>query len=231
MNRDQIERAVALTRDADTTHEDSRDWYDSYGWHLSTQDAGDVCLQAVEYDWLDDKEDVTAIRNLMRDDDGLTADEAEEIVQRAHEVREAGESICELLDEAVAAYDSGDLEPCRRALLAAYDQESEHGDAPAAQSLAGKLLALTRTTWRVYYAPDGCDPSYCGECDTREEAETLAESEPAGLPRAQWDTARTAGHCAGMTAPDGGEEDEEPASWHGADGWYCVVRVVYSASV
>lgn len=141
MNRAEIESSNALVTDADTSHEDSRGWYDSYGWHFTTENAGDVCLQAVEYDWLDGS-DAAAVRKLRAADSDITSDEAEAIVERAREIREAAESICGLLDEAVEAYESGDLDRCRRALLAAYSEESDHGDAPAAQSLAGELLAI-----------------------------------------------------------------------------------------
>lgn len=81
--------------------------------------------------------------------------------------------------------------------------------------------------YRVYEAADGSDLVYCGEFDDLASAQEFAESEPGGLPRSMWDTARAAGHCAGMTAPDGGDEgeDDEPISWHGAEGTYCVVGV------
>lgn len=42
-----------------------------------------------------------------------------------------------------------------------------------------------------------------------------------------WETARKAGHVAGMQAPTGGFEDQEPMSWHGEEGWHCVVEVTY----
>lgn len=79
--------------------------------------------------------------------------------------------------------------------------------------------------YRVYEAEDGCDLVYCGEFDDLTEAQEFAETEPGGLPASMWDTARAAGHCGGQTAPDGGAEDDEPISWHGTDGTYCVVAV------
>lgn len=85
--------------------------------------------------------------------------------------------------------------------------------------------AKARYTYRVYLAEDGSDLIYCGERDTLAEAQSLAATEPAGLEKALWDTARAAGHCAGFRAPEGGEEDDEPMSWHGQHGWHCVVRV------
>jgi hypothetical protein len=80
--------------------------------------------------------------------------------------------------------------------------------------------------YRVYKAPDGCDVSFCGEFATLAEAQAHALTEPAGLERSLWETARAAGHCAGMTAPGGGDESDEPLSWHGNE--HCVVEVVYN---
>lgn len=79
--------------------------------------------------------------------------------------------------------------------------------------------------YRIYDAPEGCDQIFCGEYDTLAEAQEAADGEPGGLPRSMWDTARAAGHCGGLTAPDGGTEDEEPISWHGES--HCVVAVTY----
>jgi hypothetical protein len=141
MTRDEIELAVALVRDAKIDHEDSREWYDNYGWHLTTEEAGDVCLQAVEYDWLDGT-DEDAVCKLLDSDADLIRDEAEALVEMARTVRDAAESVCGLLDEAVAAYDRGDVRACRQALLDAWSAESDHGDSPAASALADALLVL-----------------------------------------------------------------------------------------
>ena len=84
------------------------------------------------------------------------------------------------------------------------------------------------TTYRIYLAPDGCDPEYCGERDTYQEAVAYAETEPAGLEQSLWETARVAGHCGGMMAPGYGAESDEPMSWHGAAGWHCVVEVSHA---
>lgn len=132
---------VALLNDgADTEHQEARDWYESYGWHLTTESAGDVTLQAVEYDWLDSSDDADVIARLLESDESLTADEAAEIVSRAREVRQAAESICSLLDDAVAAYEAVDGPAVVRCLKDAADAEWEHGDAPATQALSDALL-------------------------------------------------------------------------------------------
>lgn len=83
------------------------------------------------------------------------------------------------------------------------------------------------TAYRVYEAAEGSDLVYCGEYETLTEAQSVAEREPGGLSRSDWETARNAGHCAGMTAPSGGVEADEPVSWHGESGAHCVVAVTY----
>lgn len=226
MNRTEIESAVGLKSNANTRHEDARDWYGDYGWHLSTEHAGDVLLQAIEFDWLDES-DVEVGGKLLSDNDDLSEDEAIEIIRMARSVREMAENIDSLLDDAVDAYERGDLDETRKALLAAYAAESEAGDEPATKDLADRLLSDVLTMYRVYEAPEGCSQIFCGEFPTLQEAVACADSEPAGLEKSLWDTARAAGHCGGMSAPEGGEEGDEPLSWHGAKGNYCVVRVEY----
>lgn len=83
---------------------------------------------------------------------------------------------------------------------------------------------MAKTTYRVYEAADGCDLVFCGEFETRAKAESVAKREPAGLERSLWDTARAAGHCDGMHAPEGGIEDDEPETWQGN---HYVVRVLH----
>jgi hypothetical protein len=83
---------MKLTHDADLTHEDARGWYNSYGWHITTANEGDVTIDAVEYDWLDGT-DAEAIAKLRETYDALTDDEAESIVAKAREVRD----LCVLL--------------------------------------------------------------------------------------------------------------------------------------
>jgi len=139
MYNDDIDNATGLTANADTTHESAIDWYSSYGWHLSTE-SGDVTLQAVEYGWLDDEDDAAVVALLMGEERKLKEDEAESIVEMARHVRSMADAVEGLLDSAVEAYDSGDFEACRDALLEAYKAESDAGDAPATQHLAGVLL-------------------------------------------------------------------------------------------
>ena len=79
--------------------------------------------------------------------------------------------------------------------------------------------------YRVYEAPDGCDEGFVGEYATCEQAVLVAEQERTGTPRADWNMHRAANDD--VDTPDGGIEDDEPISWHGENGWHCVVRVSY----
>ncbi len=62
------------------------------------------------------------------------------VVKLAKGVREAAETVCGLLDEAVEAYESGDIEAVIEALDSAASTESEHGDNPATEALRKALL-------------------------------------------------------------------------------------------
>lgn len=131
---------MKLTHNADMTHEDAREWFGVYGWHLTTEHEGDVTIDAVDYDWLDGT-DAEVIAKLREAYDDLTDDEAETIVAKAREVREAGETVEGSLAEAVAAYQRGDIDAVIEALDAAAVVESEHGDSPATDSLRRQLIS------------------------------------------------------------------------------------------
>jgi len=130
---------MKLTDNADLDHEDARDWYYGYGWHIPTKREGDVTMWAVEYDWLDDDDD-KVIDKLRKKYKRLTYDEADAIVAKAREVRDTAEEVESLLDEAVEAYQRGDLDGVVEALDRAAEIEVQHGDSPAANSLRNQLL-------------------------------------------------------------------------------------------
>lgn len=130
---------MKLHDNADTTREDARGWYDSYGWHITTEREGDVTLDAVEYDWLEGT-DAEAIAELRKTYDALTDEEAESIVAKARVVRSTAEAVESLLDAAVEAYQRGDLAAVVKDLDDAASVESEHGDSPASQSLRAQLI-------------------------------------------------------------------------------------------
>lgn len=122
----------------DTNHEDARGWYDNYGWHLHTEH-GDVCLQAVEYDWLECDDD--RVIELLRDGHPkVTLAEAADIVAKAREIRDTAESVEAELEAAVEAHKRGDLAAVEEALDDAARIESEHGATPATDELREKLI-------------------------------------------------------------------------------------------
>jgi hypothetical protein len=78
--------------------------------------------------------------------------------------------------------------------------------------------------YNVYHAPDGCDPEFIGWVPDLEEAQSFVGL--SGLPKSLWGVARAAGHCGGMYAPEG-EEDDDNITWlEGDDGCYCAVAII-----
>jgi hypothetical protein len=130
---------VRLRPDADTSHEQAKDWYAAYGWHLSTN-AGDISLQAVKYDWLDDDDDAAIVAKIIGEYGKLDENDAIVIVHQAASVREMAEEVEGLLADAVKAYQSGDLDATIEALDTASSRESDAGDDPATKELARRLL-------------------------------------------------------------------------------------------
>lgn len=124
-------------QETDTIHETAEDWYEAYGWHLPTQQKGDVELQVVLWSDLD-SEDEDIVQTLT--EDGLTREEAQTLVAKAREIREAAEGINRNLEAAVTCWEQHDIETCVRYLLDARRSESEHGDTPATDALGEKLF-------------------------------------------------------------------------------------------
>jgi hypothetical protein len=224
---------LILARDAkNTNHQSAESWYGDYGAHVSTEGCGDVCVQAVDYEWLDDDkttddyrsealaelaapsigdfakcddlpcdladavkrgdvEDLQSLIDYFRADDNdalpglkdacealaddieeclprvceinnwseqadshggyaaakvkedrvsMTWDEIEGLVDLAKRTREAADSVCGQLEEAVECYEAGDLDGCVEALRSARNEETDHGDDPATSELANKLI-------------------------------------------------------------------------------------------
>ena len=129
---------VRLSEDADSDHESAEDMYEAFGWHLTTEDAGDVCLQAVSYE---DADDIYGLaEQLVDENDGLTQEEAELIAAKAVEVREYCDSVEMLLGTAESYYYASDTRRCINALDEAAALESDGGDSPAANTLRAKLI-------------------------------------------------------------------------------------------
>lgn len=124
---------------ANTDHEDAREWFACYGWHLPTENAGCVGLQSVEIDWLELEPEEIADK-LMEADPDLMQDEADAIAEQALEVWQVARGVESLLHDAVEAYEQSDLEACIRALDACEELETDHGSSPASDSLRSELL-------------------------------------------------------------------------------------------
>lgn len=137
----EYENIDLFVANADTSHDDARDWYDAYGWCLTTEQAGDVRLHSVDYDWLDDDDDDAVVELLMGSVDGLSDDEAAAIVKKARSIRDVAEEIESSLNEAVEAYEERDYDACVAALDAAEEIEGDGGDTPATSQLRSALLA------------------------------------------------------------------------------------------
>ena len=127
-----------LRKDAATSHQSAKEWYEAYGAGISTENAGEVMVQIVEYDWLDAEDDESVVEHLSKSD--LTADDREQVVALARRVREAADEVSALLDDAVEAYQSGDADETIKALRLAKSSETDHGDWPATSALADQLL-------------------------------------------------------------------------------------------
>ena len=78
--------------------------------------------------------------------------------------------------------------------------------------------------YNIYHAPAGCAETYLGRVDTLDEAYELEGA--SGLPEHLYETARAAGHCNGISAPDKSREAGEPTEWFGADDSYCAIAVL-----
>jgi hypothetical protein len=79
--------------------------------------------------------------------------------------------------------------------------------------------------YNVYYCPEGHGESFIGRVETLAEAWELEGA--SSLPECLYDTARTAGHCAGLSAPDKTGEDLDRAEWFGSAGDHVAVPVFH----
>lgn len=77
-------------------------------------------------------------------------------------------------------------------------------------------MTTTTKQYHVYRYQDGSDAIYCGSRDSLVEARTLAQSEPAGLSKCDWETSRLA-PISGLSAPNEPDADDMGIEWHGSD--------------
>ena len=89
---------LELAQNPNVSHDSAEDMYDCYGAHISTEHDGDVCIQSVDYDWLDDDQDAEALLAECHPD--MTADECETLVALARRIREAMDGIEDALERA-----------------------------------------------------------------------------------------------------------------------------------
>ena len=138
MRIDLKSKKLELAQNSNVSHDSAEVMYDCYGAHISTDHDGDVCIQSVDYDWLDDDQDAKALLAERRPD--MTADECESLVSLARHIREAMEGIEDALERASCAAVDGDFAGCIEALQEARDLETDHGDDPSTSALAAQLL-------------------------------------------------------------------------------------------
>lgn len=83
--------------------------------------------------------------------------------------------------------------------------------------------------YNVYDAPKGFSERYIGIAVSVEEARKLAKRFEDGsissLEESLFYTAKIAGHCGGLSAPDKSGEDDEPAEYTGKNGNIAIVTV------
>jgi hypothetical protein len=78
-----------------------------------------------------------------------------------------------------------------------------------------------RRGYNVYYRPEFGGEEYFGAASSQRAAKKLAQGD--GLCESQYATARAAGQCGGIEAPDSDGEDERMTIWFGRHGHYCLV--------
>lgn len=127
--------------DANTNHESAENFFDGYGAHVTDHENGcDYRVQLVEFEWLEENEENEEIVALLLEKKAMGNEIAEELVEKAREIYDAGVELAEILESAVAAYNDGDIAACVEALNSARFTESEHGDDPASSDLRKRLI-------------------------------------------------------------------------------------------
>jgi hypothetical protein len=54
---------LKLRDNANVSHDDAEEMYNCYGAHISTENHGDICVQTVDYNWMDDDKDASTWRD------------------------------------------------------------------------------------------------------------------------------------------------------------------------
>jgi len=128
------DRAAAARKAMETAEQ----WYASFGWYLTTRRCGDLELQAVDYHDLDGS-DTEAVERLLEAVEGLRRGEAEEIVDKAREIRDLADSVESVLGDAIAAYERGEIQEAAEILGDAHREEDASGGTPSTTAVADEL--------------------------------------------------------------------------------------------
>ena len=121
------ENKIMLRPEADLEHESASDWYDSLGYHVST-DEGDFCHPVCDIDLVESYEPKDKAENTL--------------LSYAKDAKLTAEAVEEALNQAVIEYKNNNLNGVLEALKESSDLEQEYGDDPATQRLMRNLLAL-----------------------------------------------------------------------------------------
>ena len=156
---------LTLRSNPNVSHDDGAEMYSCYGAHISTDDHGDIRVQAVDYEWMDDDidgdtwsaeaaggGDADEINQARRRSDDyavlslhaegkLDWDTCEQLVDLARRIRGDMDQIDEVLERAAEAALAGNFEATIEALIEASGLETDHGDDPSTSALAAQLLA------------------------------------------------------------------------------------------
>jgi hypothetical protein len=161
---------LVLRDNPNVCHDDGKVMYSCYGAHISTDAHGDICVQAVHWEWMDDGKDADTFRrergaecgeaitpaelaahadyavcmtrweSFRRRGGPLDWDTCESLVELARSLRAEIEPIAQSLSRAAEAALAGDIDACLEALRDARGLETDHGDDPSTSALAAQLL-------------------------------------------------------------------------------------------
>lgn len=138
-------------------------------------------------------------------------------------IEDCGAQFCDDNDESLELY-----EMIEEAIAAGRDHvDVEISDDDATHRITWSIVEPIEPDYVVMHSPEGSDEEYIGSAKTLEAAREMAaefdRGERGSLEKSLWDTARTAGHCGGISAPPE-MSDDEPIEWLGKDGSINICR-------
>ncbi len=119
----------------------AEDWYDSFGWHLSTQRHRDITLQAVSFEDAGVPAPAPEVtENLLGRYPGLSGAEVDRMIRRAGKIKTAALRIADDLVQAKIDHEDGNEESRDVHLDAAEALEKEvGGDCPATRAMRKEI--------------------------------------------------------------------------------------------